>query len=376
MSFFSATLLFYQALLFFFLEYTKGGCLPSKISTGNCVCDFFSYTVDKLQNPCQTPKSSIYRRQVFVDSSSEGINKLFDGSISSPFPDLTSALEMESKESLQYLSTEIEFLLLSPNHTLQPNGGFNTNFTRIELFRRNFAAITLRPCYCTEFNVSNCHATEFKPTIKTPPYTIFFYVSRSLLIQNITFLGFSICPDSISAPTSTDSLYCFNRSLLSDSSYNFEALFNLEAIFDAPPDFQQNAPILKISQCQFNKILALGAQTSQSQLYTYASLIGTRNPWGAFVDISDSVFLGGCYTAGFFNHASDLPSLYIDISTEFIDQKTRLLYQTLSLNFSLAGNAFSFYNYDQFSNFTQIFISSQTFQTAVLSTQSYKISFG
>lgn len=197
MNFFLTIVLVFQTFLFFLFDSAIAGCLPSKSSAASSctLCDFSTYTADFMINPCQSQKKSLYRRQVFVDSSAEICGATCDGSISSPFSGLSSALERESRASLLFFSSEIEILLLSSKHSLQPTEGDISSSTRIEFFRRNYAAITLRPAYCDEFNVTNCLDIGIKPTIKMPPHTIFFYVSRSLLVQNITFQGIPICDD-------------------------------------------------------------------------------------------------------------------------------------------------------------------------------------
>jgi hypothetical protein len=246
-----------------------------------------------------------------VDSSIEICYSTCNGSISTPFSDLTFALENEYKASLPYQSSEIEFLLLSLKHNLKLIGGDN------QLFRRNFAAIILRPAYCLEFNITNCLQMGIDPKIITPPYSVLIYVSSSLLIQNLTFQGIPLCALADTYNSSSD---CFKRSLLplSNTTNNYDALFNLEAIFDAPFDIELHSPRLTIIQSKFVRIIGLGISAPESQLYnTFASLISIRNPWGAFIQIAESIFLGGFYTAGFFNHAPDLPKLYSDSLTIF-----------------------------------------------------------
>jgi hypothetical protein len=87
--------------------------------------------------------------------------------------------------------------------------------------------------------VTNCIDFGVELKIKTPPQTIFFYVSRILLIKNILFEGLAFCTDSATnaaAPSFSTKIanytsdadnsqsMCLNKSILSSGTKadNFE----------------------------------------------------------------------------------------------------------------------------------------------------------
>jgi hypothetical protein len=221
---------FITSCVVFLLERVASKCLPSSLTPKVCsLCDFSSYTSGVVSNQtnsstklCEDDKLTLKRkRQVFVDSSitngtCENKSASCDGSIHKPYQNLTWALEFESHITRIYLSSEIEYLLLSQNHSLMASSNL-LDLRRIELFRRSFVNITIRPAYCEEYNVTNCLKIEEKPRVKAPPQAIFIYVAHKLLIKNINFEGPSLCSSSPPVGSPSNDSFCINRSLLNSS---------------------------------------------------------------------------------------------------------------------------------------------------------------
>ena len=200
------------------------------------------------------------------------------------------------------LDIEVNFLLQSGTHYL-----FSSDFSSLkpELFRRSTANISIKPLTPDSGLVKIVLKTSF----------FFIFVSKSLTVSNITFIGNDISMKTAATGCSSASkeiccsstlfldanspCYIDKKSIVFITAPEYRGLFNLEFLFD-----RTDVPLIKIENCQFNEFSSIASSGGFTSISSMAPFSGKMNIYN--INVSNSYF-----PFGFIQFANMLDNFYV-----------------------------------------------------------------
>ena len=253
----------------YFLKVISQECLIyDSSSLNNCSFCSYQYYLNESFNSetdlqkCFPKTQPYFEKFIYISNKTTTNESNHSGSIQDPYEDLMVAFATESSQAMEHLSGKIIFNLIGDNHYLISN----VDSLIQQLFRRTLLDIVIKPLFCDEYLMDGCfNFNDEKVTIILKTDEFAFYISKSLIFQNVILLAADLSLDIQSANsqclTEKTSQCCLESdlanansdcSLISKSfvSNNLElySLFNLEMIID---NSNFTIPSLSIENCDF-----------------------------------------------------------------------------------------------------------------------------